>query len=75
MAEQSVIHNTFVIERSYPTRPDRVFAAFAEAAKKRRWFAEGKNHDVEEFDASEAPSEFGIVSRRALHLRVLHFRA
>jgi uncharacterized protein YndB with AHSA1/START domain len=50
MEDQSVIHSTFVIERSYPTTPERVFAAFAEPAKKRRWFAEGQNHDVEEFE-------------------------
>lgn len=49
MDEQSVIHNTFVIERSYPKPPEVVFSAFADAAKKRRWFAEGHNHDVEEF--------------------------
>ena len=49
MEEQSVIHNTFVIERSYPKPPEVVFSAFADAAKKRRWFAEGHNHEVEEF--------------------------
>ncbi len=50
MDEQTVIHNTFVIERSYPKSPECVFAAFAEAAQKRRWFAVGEHHDVEEFE-------------------------
>ena len=45
MAEQSVAHSTFVIERSYPQPPDRVFAAFAQPARKRRWYAEG-DHDI-----------------------------
>jgi len=49
MEDRSVTHSTFVIERSYPTTPERVFAAFADPAKKRRWFAEGESHEVEEF--------------------------
>lgn len=50
MEERSTIHSTFVIERSYPATPERVFAAFSDPVKKRRWFAESEGHDVEEFE-------------------------
>jgi len=44
------VHNTFVIERSYPVAPEVVFAGFSDPLKKRVWFGEGDNHDVEEFE-------------------------
>jgi uncharacterized protein YndB with AHSA1/START domain len=50
MEEQSVIHSTFVLERSYPATRERVFAAFANPAKKRRWFVEGEGHEVEHYE-------------------------
>ena len=47
--QNSVVHNTFSIERTYPAAPARVFAAFANQATKRRWFAEGEGWEVDEF--------------------------
>ena len=50
MEERSVIHSTFVIERSYPATPERVFGAFADSARKRRWFVESGGHQVEHYE-------------------------
>jgi uncharacterized protein YndB with AHSA1/START domain len=49
MTESAVTHSTFVVERSYPQPPDRVFAAFAQPARKRRWYAEGE-HEIQEYE-------------------------
>jgi uncharacterized protein YndB with AHSA1/START domain len=50
MGHQATIHSTFVLSRTYPKPHERVFGALADSARKRRWFAEGEHHDVEEFE-------------------------
>ena len=51
MAERSVIHSTFTLERTYDAAPARVFKAFEDPEVKRRWFVEGEGWEVEEFTA------------------------
>jgi uncharacterized protein YndB with AHSA1/START domain len=46
----TVTHSTFTIERNYPVPPERVFAAFADPAKKRRWYAEADNRQPEVYE-------------------------
>lgn len=49
MPEPAVTHSTFVVERSYPQAPKRVFDSFAQASRKRRWYAEG-DHEIQEYE-------------------------
>jgi len=49
MKERSVSHATFEIERGYPVPPARVFAAFSDPVKKRRWFREEEASETLEF--------------------------
>jgi uncharacterized protein YndB with AHSA1/START domain len=46
MAERSVVHDTFVIERSLGASPKTVFDAFADPAKKAQWFGAPDNGDA-----------------------------
>lgn len=49
MSSVAVIHKSFVIDRIYPTTPERVFQAFSDPKKKRRWFAEGEGFTVDSY--------------------------
>jgi len=50
MEKPTVSHGTFVIERTYAATPERVFAAFSDPVKKRRWYIEGHNNEAETFE-------------------------
>jgi uncharacterized protein YndB with AHSA1/START domain len=62
-AEPTTIHDTFVVERNYPHSTDRVFAAFAEFDRKRRWYAQG-DHEIQIFEM-----DFRIGGSERLHYR------
>ncbi len=49
MEQPKVVHSTFTLERKFPKPPEVVFAAFSDPAKLRRWFADSKAHETEEF--------------------------
>lgn len=44
-----IVHDTFVIARTYPKSPSAVFAAFADPVRKRRWYA-GEASELYESD-------------------------
>jgi len=59
MPETAVAHASFTLSRTIPVPPASVFEAFADPDLKRRWFAEGDQHVVEEFasDLREGATE------------------
>jgi uncharacterized protein YndB with AHSA1/START domain len=46
MTERSVVHDSFVIERTLGSAPAVVFDAFADPAKKAKWFGAPDNGDA-----------------------------
>jgi uncharacterized protein YndB with AHSA1/START domain len=60
MTQRSVMHATFVVERTYPASPARVFATWANPTIKAQWFRgldEGAN-GASEFDFRVGGREF-----------------
>jgi uncharacterized protein YndB with AHSA1/START domain len=66
MNDSSVAHASFVIERSYPVPPRRVFSAFSDPAKKRRWF--GGEEDEGSLESFEIDFRVGGRERRVSRL-------
>jgi uncharacterized protein YndB with AHSA1/START domain len=58
LKERTVTHSTFVIERTYPVPPARVFAAFADPKIKARWFV-----GPEGWETTEVVHDFRIGGR------------
>jgi uncharacterized protein YndB with AHSA1/START domain len=50
MPDPTIVHNTFVVEKSFPVSAERLFAAFTDPVKKRRWFVEGPNKIVDTYN-------------------------
>ena len=49
MSEHTITHSSFTIERQYPASPERVFGAFSDPTKKRRWFS-GDQRETESYE-------------------------
>lgn len=62
--QQTMMHSTFSVKRTYPVTPERVFAAFANPITKRRWFAE-----VEGFTIDEYSLDFRVGGRELTRFR------
>jgi len=64
MSRRSTEHSTFVIERTYPVPPARVFQAWASREAKARWFA---CHD--DWERSGHTLDFRVGGRETLDSR------
>jgi uncharacterized protein YndB with AHSA1/START domain len=80
LAERSVTHGTFVIERNYPVAPERVFAAFSDPAKKHRWFVDDEASGVEDFgmdfrvggvERKRFSNKYGVFTNDTVYLDII----
>jgi len=60
----TIVHDTFVLERNWPKPVAKVFAALADPAKKRRWYAESDTSALENFEMEFRPGGFERVAYR-----------
>jgi uncharacterized protein YndB with AHSA1/START domain len=62
----SVVHDSFTIERTYPSAPERVFAAWATIAAKSQWFANEEGFEP----VDEHTLEFRVGGREHFSAKV-----
>ena len=63
MTDRSIAHGTFVLERTYPASPARVFKAWADQVAKSKWFGDGS--PATEFDFREGGRELAQAGEGA----------
>jgi len=61
MTERSTKHATFTIERTFAAAPSRVFAAYADAKSKMRWFG-----GPDEWEKSNLELDFKVGGRESV---------
>jgi uncharacterized protein YndB with AHSA1/START domain len=50
MTFHAVVHDTIVLERRFPVAPEKVYAAWSNAAQRARWHFPGDGWELVEFD-------------------------
>ena len=68
----TVVHDTVVLERSFPVRPATVFAAFADPGQRALWSFPGEQWELETFEqdfrvGGREESRFGPRGAATLH--------
>jgi uncharacterized protein YndB with AHSA1/START domain len=58
MTQRSVSHATFVLERTYPVAPEKVFHALSDLEAKKRWF-----HGPDDWGQSSFEMDFRVGGR------------
>jgi len=80
LAERSVTHGTFVIERNFPASAEKVFAAFSDPAKKHRWFVDDEASGVEDFgmdfrvggvERKRFSNQYGVFTNDTVYLDIV----
>ena len=61
MPASEIVHDTFIIENVYPAAPAKIFAAFSELEKKKRWYADSNSYEVLKYDF-----DFSVGGREVL---------
>ena len=65
MIDAAISHDSFTLTREFPAPRERVYAAFSDPRRKRRWFAEGDGFNVDHYEL-----DFRVGGREVSAFRV-----